>query len=189
MAPSSEPAALNAAEHLYKDGPTSDPSDVQAEFCEICTQEPQSPASPSEQSVCAICLGDPRDAVRVCAAGHEMCAECIRSWLNAAPSLNAAPCCPTCKGTVDAASLESAGISLPVATAVARVDDAPPPPVDQRADRAFRRFARHVNLRACPRCSAPIEKNGGCPQMCCYACRFQFRWHAARNSSQSGANL
>ena len=90
----------------------------------------------------------------------------------------------------DVASLASAGISLPVATtAVPVVDGTPPPPVDARADRAFRRFARHVNLRACPRCSAPIEKNGGCPQMCCYACRFQFRWYAARNSSQSGANL
>ena len=166
------------------DGPAE--TQAQAEICQDCSQEAVAPEIVGHE-MCVICLNAPTDAVSVCAAGHEMCSECIRSWLNAAP---AAPCCPTCKGAVDVASLNAAGIALPAATAAAPVvDGTPPPPVDARADRAFRRFARHVNLRACPRCSAPIEKNGGCPQMCCYACRFQFRWYAARNSSQSGANL
>ena len=166
------------------DGPAE--TQAQAELCQDCSQEAVTSETVGHE-MCVICLNAPTDAVSVCAAGHEMCSECIRSWLNAAP---AAPCCPTCKGAVDVASLNAAGIALPAATAAAPVvDGTPPHPVDARADRAFRRFARHVNLRACPRCSAPIEKNGGCPQMCCYACRFQFRWYAARNSSQSGANF
>ena len=36
------------------------------------------------------------------------------------------------------------------------------------------------DLRACPHCMAPIEKNGGCDHMSCRMCRRDFWWGDAR---------
>lgn len=46
--------------------------------------------------------------------------------------------------------------------------------------RALRRAAgRGVELRMCPGCGVPIQKNGGCPSMRC-ACGRRFQWTHAR---------
>lgn len=33
-----------------------------------------------------------------------------------------------------------------------------------------------ANTRACPNCSVPIEKSGGCSHMTCAACSHEFCW-------------
>uniref|UniRef100_A0A1I7U960 RBR-type E3 ubiquitin transferase n=1 Tax=Caenorhabditis tropicalis TaxID=1561998 RepID=A0A1I7U960_9PELO len=34
----------------------------------------------------------------------------------------------------------------------------------------------NVNTKDCPKCSSPIEKNGGCNYMRCHACKYEFCW-------------
>eukprot|EP00908_Phaeocystis_cordata_P016491 Transcript_27751.p1 GENE.Transcript_27751~~Transcript_27751.p1 ORF type:complete len:243 (+),score=32.20 Transcript_27751:56-730(+) len=38
---------------------------------------------------------------------------------------------------------------------------------------------RQLDVRACPHCSAPVEKNGGCDHMVCRVCRKDFWWGRA----------
>ncbi|CAL1543584.1 unnamed protein product [Lymnaea stagnalis] len=41
----------------------------------------------------------------------------------------------------------------------------------------------HVNLKPCPQCDYPIEKNEGCPHMVCTMCYFNFCWNCLKASS------
>ena len=54
----------------------------------------------------------------------------------------------------------------------------PPPPENPQAQRAFEAWARRLHIKYCPGpgCGAPIEKNGGCPNMRCGSCGHNFRW-------------
>ena len=63
--------------------------------------------------------------------------------------------------------------------------------VQQHEERATQSFARGANVRCCPRCGNPIEKNAGCEQMTCgahahhdlthgHGCGLEFHWNQAR---------
>ncbi|CAJ1380698.1 unnamed protein product [Effrenium voratum] len=47
-------------------------------------------------------------------------------------------------------------------------------------------FSRHV--RRCPKCQAPIEKNGGCNHMKCTQCGRDFDWAASQAADSSASN-
>ncbi|EGT37530.1 hypothetical protein CAEBREN_02789 [Caenorhabditis brenneri] len=38
-----------------------------------------------------------------------------------------------------------------------------------------------LNTRECPRCSVPIQKNGGCNHMTCTGCRYEYCWFCSGN--------
>lgn len=44
-----------------------------------------------------------------------------------------------------------------------------------------------LHTRPCPRCHAPIEKQGGCNHMKCTSCRLNFCWACMRASNACGA--
>ncbi|KAL5614833.1 hypothetical protein BROUX41_004918 [Berkeleyomyces rouxiae] len=46
-----------------------------------------------------------------------------------------------------------------------------------------------TNTKACPRCNAVIEKNGGCYHMTCSACRYEFCWDCLCDWSAAGWDL
>ena len=63
--------------------------------------------------------------------------------------------------------------------------------VQQHEERATQETARGYNVRCCPRCGNPIEKNAGCEQMTCgahahqhlthgHGCGLEFHWNQAR---------
>lgn len=50
---------------------------------------------------------------------------------------------------------------------------------DARAERLYLQWARYHHIRCCPFCRVVIEKNGGCNQMYCCACKQGFQWNSA----------
>lgn len=52
------------------------------------------------------------------------------------------------------------------------------PALSRQEQRAFRRAAARLNLRRCPSCDAPVQKNGGCNHMSCL-CGANFQWSRA----------
>ena len=52
--------------------------------------------------------------------------------------------------------------------------------------------AAGLELRSCPRCQVPIEKNNGCNHMRCYRCDHEFQWSGATllviNNASSSSN-
>ena len=51
--------------------------------------------------------------------------------------------------------------------------------LSEHEQRAFKRAARRLNLRLCPSCNAPVQKNGGCSHMTC-RCGAHFEWSSAK---------
>jgi len=46
---------------------------------------------------------------------------------------------------------------------------------NKAADNKFEEW-RKQNTKLCPKCKAPIQKNGGCNHMTCVSCRYEFCW-------------
>ena len=53
------------------------------------------------------------------------------------------------------------------------------PALSQREQRAFRRAAVRLDLRLCPSCDAPVQKNAGCNHIRC-RCGADFQWSRAK---------
>ncbi|CAI5741356.1 unnamed protein product [Hyaloperonospora brassicae] len=51
----------------------------------------------------------------------------------------------------------------------------------RRVEKRFRRWQKRHNVRACPRCRAVIEKQGGCAHMQCVQCEYEFCWACRRS--------
>ena len=47
----------------------------------------------------------------------------------------------------------------------------------------FYEWARDKNVKLCPQCRLPVEKNGGCPNMNCTKCGFGFCWLCMQSTS------
>jgi len=54
---------------------------------------------------------------------------------------------------------------------------------------SFVSWAKTADLRRCPGCNTPIEKNGGCDHMLCRSCNKSFNWSGASCFSLPGLQL
>lgn len=53
---------------------------------------------------------------------------------------------------------------------------------------SFKLWAFGNNIKICPRCKNHVEKNGGCPQMKCPRCHFNWCWKCGKSTSSSSHN-
>lgn len=128
----------------------------------------------ADEVMCAICLGSGEAHALRCS--HSFCRSCLEVHVSNEIGKGRRPWCPLCRREVLDAEVM---LLIPYA---ARVGIPPPPPSsssqDALGDASFRRIARRLHLKKCPRCAAVIQKNGGCPRMTC-RCGCRFRWEEA----------
>jgi len=145
----------------------------------------------------------PADAVRLLTlrrCRHELCSPCLRTHTAMQQELGSAVWCPVCRrplhvrdvldasaGPIKACMQEPEGGDDDAAAAAAMALPRVPTQRDQwlreraerRAQRQFEATARRMHMKCCPRCRAPIIKDGGCNNMNCRACRHSFQWDVA----------
>ena len=155
---------------------------------------------------CPICLETPTDKsdVHVLDCSHAFCRKCLTQYSAHQGGRHLLPC-PCCKRqvmlpmlrlppsqsfrvTLPPTSYDSSGDGEEMAAMRERRQQARlevrqrsspvSGPLNQDDVRALTKAARHVPLRLCPSCSAPIVKNGGCENMRCL-CGHSFRWYQA----------
>jgi len=143
----------------------------------------------SDGVVCGICLGrdDEVQPVKL-TCGHDFCKSCLHRHVFAELCKGLEAWCPTCRQEMRDNEL---ALYCPQAVTeaqnhLAHVGAAVTAPPQgtwwQRKilePHRFRKAARRANLKFCPNCRSPIEKNGGCNQMACRQCRHRFDWQSA----------
>lgn len=142
---------------------------------------------------CAICLETSSPSVKVVlSCGHTFCYSCISSYVHKESEDNKVASCPTCKRELLRhellVCLSDQEVDQLIVDAAARVPQSDCQRGSQVAhisdDLRIAGFDAAVavqlqgscsNLKLCPSCNAPIEKNGGCDHMTC-RCGHHFRW-------------
>ena len=137
----------------------------------ICTDQDGQPS-------CPICL-DSLVAPQMLGCGHVYCATCIGTHASVQRAANRPVNCPCCLRPVAPAELPTE-VHAEAAETAASSSTVEAPALSQREQRAFRRAAVRLDLRLCPSCDAPVQKNGGCNHIRC-RCGADFQWSRAKS--------
>ena len=141
-----------------------------SESCTICSDHDGQPS-------CPICL-DSLVAPQMLGCGHVYCATCIVTHASVQWAANRPVNCPCCLRPVAPAELPTE-VHVEAAETAASSSTVEAPALSQQEQRAFRRAAKRLDLRLCPSCDAPVQKNGGCNHIRC-RCGADFQWSRAK---------
>jgi len=156
-------------------------------------EEPES----DEQTTCPICL-DPVAQPIALVCGHPFCTDCLRGYVRSRAMLASAELpCPCCKQTslLDDSTLATLGVRRRGRAIRGASQSAQRPDwavrlrsqgrmlsaegARERAQSLMHATSSRLQLRYCPGCNSPVQKNGGCESMSC-PCGARFRWLTAR---------
>ena len=129
------------------------------------------------QPACPICLDDLVEP-QMLGCGHLYCAKCIATHASVQRAANRPVNCPCCLRPVAPAELPTE-VHAEAAETAASSSTVEAPALSQQEQRAFRRAAKRLDLRLCPSCDAPVQKNGGCNHIRC-RCGADFQWSRAK---------
>ena len=131
------------------------------------------------QPACPICL-DHLVAPQMLGCGHVYCAKCIATHASVQRAANRHVNCPCCLRPVAPTELPTE-VHVEAAETAASSSTVEAAALSEHEQRAFKRAARRLNLRLCPSCNAPVQKNGGCSHMTCrYGAHFE--WSSAKGA-------
>ena len=130
------------------------------------------------QQACPICFTDDMVAPQMLGCGHRYCAMCIATHASVQRAANRPINCPCCLRPVAPAELPTE-VHAEAAETAASSSTVEAPALSQQEQRAFRRAAKRLDLRLCPSCDAPVQKNGGCNHIRC-RCGADFQWSRAK---------
>lgn len=129
---------------------------------------------------CAICLcSSDRSSSLSLQCGHTFCAKCLQKHAQTQLDAGRAIWCPLCCKELCHEDVATLGFdpkrAREAVVALCRERDAQ----SRLAQHAFRSAARDGHWKLCPRCQAPIIKDGGGDQVRC-RCGHRFSWEAAQ---------